>query len=586
MITETLALKDGVSGPAAKMADAVDGVSKATARAEAGLGKLGNCASKTQKAMGRESATAKAASASTLKLGKSAKAAGGEIGELSSKKLLGAFAGPTIGMGILGIAIGVTAVGQAAMGAAKFAASLVAEFAHGVVEAKLLRDKAQAMQDVLSGGRGAQVLKLLHTQAIRTGQSFDDLAKATQKSREAGLDYKEAFKLNALRGDLKAVTGSAEVADAEIGKALDAVKSGSKTASQAMAELAKKYKVAGDGSKAYEVSSKTLGGALERLKEAAGNVFAKVAEKAGPALDKLGGKLSKLLDDFNESGTAASMVDKLAGAMEWLADAVGVAAALIKPLWTGFKEGLGPLGTELTKIGEMIGKAFGGDKKGAMDGLAVAAQMVGRALGFVVGVAVRLAVGFAGIVAGGAMLVGWFMTLPARAEAAAQGLISGLVNGIRDGIGRAVQAAKELADKVKSAVADALKLKSPSKVFAELGRFTSEGMAIGIEQGTPAVAAAGRELAVAPMAAAASASPAGGGTARAGGSGGVTINLSVAANPGATQADGHALASGIVPVIRREIANWLEDQMASAGMNGAGPGLSTGAQGVAALGPS
>lgn len=588
-ITETLALKDGVSGPARAMGAAVSGLDRAAGKAQASLAKLGRGGSafkplnsttgnagkvneklgaslgKARLAMLKESAAAKFAARSTGQVGQAAKKAGGEVGELSGKKLLGGFVGPSMGLGILGVAMGVKAIGSAALAAARGAAELVYEFAKGVIEAKLLRDNAKAMQDTLSGGRGAAVMKLLHTQAIATGQSFDDLSKATTASRDAGLTYGEAFKLNKLRGDIIASGRSAEEADAAIGKMLAKVKAGGKTAAQAQAELAKKFKVVGDGAKAADKASTSLGGALERLKAAPGNIFAKVAEKSGPALDALGAKVSKLLNDFNKSDAAAGLIAGLARAMDLLVAGVEVALALAGPLWEGFKEGVAPLTAMIEPIGKALSVAFGGDAKDQMSGLATAAQMLGRAIGLIATAVIAPIVGLIAIGAAVGKVLGWFESLKTGAANAAAGLISGLAEGITNGISRVVQAAKDLADKVKATVKSALKIGSPSKVFAEMGRFTAQGMATGIERGTPAVAAAGQQMAAAPVAQAA-ATPRGGGSGAGGKStSAFNLTLNISANPGATAEDGKALASGIVPTIRREIDSWFESRLLEAG---------------------
>jgi len=250
--------------------------------------------------------------------------------------------------------------------------------------------------------------------------------------------------------------------------------------------------------------------------------------------------------------------------MDALAVGLSVAAELVGPLWEGFKEGIAPLSAMIEPIGAALSKAFGGDKKDTMSGLATAAQMLGRAIGLLATAVIAPIVGLAMLGAAAGKAMAWLESLKASAISAGIDLVTGLADGITNAAGKAITAAKELADKVKAAVKDALKIGSPSKVMAEMGRFTAQGMATGIEQGTPAVAAAGQQLAGAPVAAAAAGGGAGGKQAPARG-GGLTLNLSVAANPGATQADGQALAAGIVPVIRREIASWLESQMAEAG---------------------
>ncbi len=59
-------------------------------------------------------------------------------------------------------------------------------------------------------------------------------------------------------------------------------------------------------------------------------------------------------------------------------------------------------------------------------------------------------------------------------------IINGLINGIQSGIGRVTSMISNLASKVKSGFADALKIFSPSRVFRDYGRYTAEGFALGV----------------------------------------------------------------------------------------------------------
>jgi hypothetical protein len=73
------------------------------------------------------------------------------------------------------------------------------------------------------------------------------------------------------------------------------------------------------------------------------------------------------------------------------------------------------------------------------------------------------------------------VSLGAQALDWGRNIVSGLVEGITGGIGRAVDAVKNLGASVIGAGADILGIQSPSKVFAEQGRFIDEGLAMGIE---------------------------------------------------------------------------------------------------------
>jgi hypothetical protein len=67
--------------------------------------------------------------------------------------------------------------------------------------------------------------------------------------------------------------------------------------------------------------------------------------------------------------------------------------------------------------------------------------------------------------------------------AIAGSLLDGLVNGIRNGAGIVMDAIKSLGSSMISGLKGVLGIASPSKVFASLGKFTSEGFAEGVDAG-------------------------------------------------------------------------------------------------------
>lgn len=81
----------------------------------------------------------------------------------------------------------------------------------------------------------------------------------------------------------------------------------------------------------------------------------------------------------------------------------------------------------------------------------------------------------------------------------AGGMVGGLVKGIEGGIKDVIRSTKKLADSATGALRDALSIRSPSKVFAELGVNVSEGMAKGIDSGAPRVSQATEDMASVPQ---------------------------------------------------------------------------------------
>ena len=139
--------------------------------------------------------------------------------------------------------------------------------------------------------------------------------------------------------------------------------------------------------------------------------------------------------------------------------------------------------------------------------------------------------GLVAIGEGGAAALGWLSDKALEVRAFLQGLsladvgmamVQGLANGITGGGAAVLAAITGVAGSAIAAAKKSLGIKSPSKVFAEIGGYTSEGMAQGVDDGADAVQGS-LEAMVAPPADGAGAPAAGG--ARAGSGGGTTVTI-------------------------------------------------------------
>ncbi|MFA7745102.1 hypothetical protein [Salinicoccus roseus] len=97
------------------------------------------------------------------------------------------------------------------------------------------------------------------------------------------------------------------------------------------------------------------------------------------------------------------------------------------------------------------------------------------------------------IVSGGASAVSAVVSMGSQIVSSVRGfigsmisagadLIGGLVNGIRSAAGRAVSAAKSVVSDAIGAAKSLLGINSPSRVFRDIGQYTSQGLAIGINR--------------------------------------------------------------------------------------------------------
>ena len=74
--------------------------------------------------------------------------------------------------------------------------------------------------------------------------------------------------------------------------------------------------------------------------------------------------------------------------------------------------------------------------------------------------------------------------LPGQMLSIGKNIIDGIVNGIRNSLGRVMSAAKAIVDQIPGPIRKALGIHSPSRVMAEIGKFITEGLVVGINGGT------------------------------------------------------------------------------------------------------
>lgn len=91
-----------------------------------------------------------------------------------------------------------------------------------------------------------------------------------------------------------------------------------------------------------------------------------------------------------------------------------------------------------------------------------------------------------------------FQALPGRMFTIGVQVMQGLASGLTSGVGRVLGIARDIAESVSSTVERALDINSPSRVMAELGKFTVQGFAKGMEAELPSVRSAAKKLSAIP----------------------------------------------------------------------------------------
>lgn len=565
MASETLEIKDKVSGPVAKMVAALDALTSKATKADKALGKVGDKASgqgmKQEKSWqkifekNRFRRMALARKASKVEVAEQEKAAAATE-EFNTQAL-------AVG------AVALAAVATAAVEVAKKVGEIGVAFAAAVGKAAILRSEAERTAKALAQREGTDALKAIDGLTAKLGVGLQEGREQWVKfMRATNSDSKLSAALIKLRADIVATTGSADMADAAVQKVLNAPPG--KTA-KTFRDVAHAAGVAGDGVAAAEHKMSTFDGLVKRIGDAPARIFDGLAKEAGPKLDEVGKKANNAISSFLKGPTAAKAFEMVSAGIDKVIGAIEFAIPLIEPFIAGFMEGIAPLGPVFDTIGEALGKAFGDDKTSKMS----TAEKIGKAVGVAAG-AIALGFGIAAaaigfFVAGFAriMKVGdtlaEFVTdakntlyeLVTAGSTIANNFIDGLKNGITNGVDKVVAAAKKLADAIPAPIKKVLQIASPSKLMEKFGDYTAQGLALGVEGGSDKVAHASSNLGAAVVEGATSPAQTASAAPSISSRQSVTVNVNVSAQPGATRQDGEVLASGLAPELRRQLERLL-----------------------------
>ena len=220
-------------------------------------------------------------------------------------------------------------------------------------------------------------------------------------------------------------------------------------------------------------------------------------DKLIAAVTKLGNALFRgLFGGLDNGDQLTKIVDGIADAVNFVAEALEMAQPYLKSFGQGFVEGLGDVGGLLKSI-------FGGltQNKEPLQVIVGLMKEAGRGIAYLIaGVAAFAAAVGAGFVFISSIVgtvLGAITTLYVTIVSTLKGfftdgapsigaaLVDGIVSGITSGISRVVDAITSMAASAVSAATSAFQIHSPSKVFAGLGVQLPAGAALGVAAGTP-----------------------------------------------------------------------------------------------------
>lgn len=477
-----------------KQPEAIKNVAKAAEKAAPKIVKVDKAVVDTNKSLGKTGGEAKAAS-----------------GALKSMGGVGMTAALGIAGGLIGVVEGLIKIGK----------TVVA------------RDNLRATLDQVTRGRGAEALAHLDKLAKGLNMSVADAADQFVALRKAGAKAATATALIKLRADLEAVGLNAQEAQAQVDKALLAIRAGGDP-SAVIAKTAKKFGAVGDGSNAAAKKAFTLEGIMTSLLLAFEQTAAVIADQLGPVMVDLAraftegfggaeggtGVLKAVKDAMVALIPVAKLLGKAVGAsvraIGPTLDALSVAWAAVKgavldatqaivTAWNSVSPSIVAAGAVIMPFLSAVGAAFAAVGAAIGSAMSMAANIVIDTIGTIVSSFDRVlqgtgtvseafanittAIGDAatGIVEAVSNLVSSVVTAlgDLGASDAAKNFIDSLAQAIKDGASTVVAAASELASGVADAAKSALGIASPSKVAIAIGENFGTSMSDAIEGSSP-----------------------------------------------------------------------------------------------------
>jgi tape measure domain-containing protein len=401
----------------------------------------------------------------------------------------------------------------------------------------------RAISQIKAAGRlQGDELNQLAEAGIGAGGVYDALAKRLGKTTAEVMKLKEA-------GKIDSSTAIAGIFDAVLAK----------TGSEKLGDRGKEW------------ANSTVDGFLSRIKAKGQNLMVDIGDRLLPTLHRLTHGAFQWVEAFIQSGRADEVVRSMGRTFE----AVGSALVTAAPLADRFLKGFGSGAAQAFDALARAVTAFG---KGDPNALGDAFEKVGAGLSKIV-VYGSAAVAALGAAAGAVGTLAYYISpfsILDRVEAFygfGKDIVFGIARGIRDAAYSVVDAIGGVADAAVNKLRSTLDMRSPSKVFGELGAYTAMGFAVGISSHAGLAADASRDMGLGAASATAQASPALGAVSGSAGAGGLDIagigSGSVVHFSLTQHIDGSGLdANEVASLSARESRRAVEDFFRSLGREG------------------
>ncbi|APU89265.1 putative phage tail protein [Virus Rctr16k] len=258
------------------------------------------------------------------------------------------------------------------------------------------------------------------------------------------------------------------------------------------------------GQAGEKFADSTIAGMKGRLKGAWENLWIDLGDKVVPALSKMKPIVDDILGAL-ESPEAKKVIDAIGATIDGMVTTIRAAWPTVREFLAGFGKGFGKgFDNAMKALGPGLAKLTGNQEN--LQNMAIVAQALGEGLGLAAAGAAALVVMFANVGAAFDEAFGVldFEKLTGDLKAAGTrlgtALVDGFVVGINTGTPRVTSAVFGLGSAATGGLTSALKIRSPSKVFAGLGDMTAAGFAQGVDLGAPQVDSAVTSMVAPPSA--------------------------------------------------------------------------------------